>query len=231
MKSVTSFVASIVLGVTSLSASAAPITIDLDYTGFEYGYKTGTIYDDGHGQGVAAGLFGFEIGATSGDSPITWSDSVAAFCVEIDTLLNTGNTTYSLISANDYFGNTSLVNQIGMLYTAFHDDVSDATTSAAFQLALWELVNEDTASLSLNNGSFHSTPFEDAQSLAQDWLSELGTIANGFDLYILTAEGSQDLLVFNPQIPRQVGEPGTLALLALGLAVVGLRMRKSPSQD
>lgn len=231
MKSVKGIVASALLGFASLSASAAPITVDLDFTGFEYGSKNGTIYNDSASQGVAAGLFGFDVGNTSGDAPFAWGDNIAAFCVEIDTLLNQGSTSYALLSASDYFGSAGLVNQIGMLYTAFHDEVDNAMTSAAFQLALWELVNEDAASLSLTTGSFDTTGFHGARDLAQNWLSQLGNIVNGFDLYVLTADDSQDLLVFKPQVPHQVGEPGTLALLALGLAAVGLRMRSSKTQD
>ena len=231
MKSVKGIIASTLLGLASLSASAAPITVDLGYTGFEYGSKNGTIYNDGDNQGVAAGLFGFDVGNTSGDAPFAWGDNIAAFCVEIDTLLNQGSTSYALLSANDYFGSAGLVNQIGMLYTAFHDDVVNAKTSAAFQLALWELVNEDSTNLSLTTGSFGSTGFHGARDLAQNWLSQLGNIVNGFDLYVLKADDSQDLLVFKPQVPHQVSEPGTLALLALGLAAVCVRMRSSKSPD
>lgn len=218
----------------SVPAMATPVlaTVELAYKGystggFPYGYRNGTITDDGTSEGASAGLFGFDVGATTGTSPIVWDTTLQAFCVQTNALLDTHNTlTYNLVSALDHFGNTTLVDQIGRLYTGYSAEVTSADSSAAFQLALWELVDETTGTLGLENGSFTATSFNTARATADAWLSSLSGITNGFNLFVLENESSQDLLVFKPAPTVRVPEPGTLALMCLGLLVLGLRMRK-----
>lgn len=219
----------------AVPAMATPIlaTVDLTYKGystggFPDGYRNGTITDDGVSEGASAGLFGFDVGTTTGTSPIVWDTTLQAFCVETSALLDTQNTrTYNLVSALDHFGDATLVDRIGRLYTGFNALVTSADTSAAFQLALWELVDENNTDLDLTTGSFTATDFTNARATANGWLSSLSGITNGFNLFVLENEGSQDLLVFKPAPTVRVPEPGTLALMCLGLLIVGLRMRRS----
>lgn len=238
MKMVQRMMTGLMLGsaLVASQALAAPVTLDLDYTGFADGYKNGTLYDTdasngsslygGSSLGVAAGLFQFNVSNTQGDSPITWSDTLQAFCIQTDSLLQKTNTSYSLVTATDYFGDADQVNQVGQLYTGFHDQVTGSTSSAAFQLALWELINESEPGFGLTDGDFISSAFDGAATLADSWLSSLPGIINQFDLYVLASDVSQDLLVFKPMPPVRVPEPATIALMALGMLAIGLRMRK-----
>ncbi|MFE8070026.1 PEP-CTERM sorting domain-containing protein [Marinobacteraceae bacterium S3BR75-40.1] len=209
------------------SVQAAPVTVDLKYTGFSIGAQGGSITNDGSSlNDIGAGMFGFEVSNPQGDSPIAWNSTLEAFCVQIDTMLDANQTTYILDGADSYFGDAATVDQIGRLYTGYHDDVTDSLRSAAFQLALWELINEDDNSLLLGSGSFNSTKFGGARGLANTWLAGLENIENAFDLYVLKTDPtdlSQDLLVFSPQPPHKVSEPGTLALLGLAIVAFGLR--------
>jgi hypothetical protein len=232
--------AGIVLMTVSAFAGATPLTMDLKYSGFPDGSRGGTIIDDGTGTNVRAGMFRFSVSNVQGTSPIQISsgDVLDAFCVDIHTYLDTTNVVgYSLLSATSYFSDVDKVDQIGKLYTGFESSVRDsgnAGYSAAFQLALWEIINEKTSELSLTGGSFASHAFVDARGIAGEWLGSLDNFQNNYDLFVLSSDltgvddvtkKSQDLLVFSPKSPAKVTEPGTLALLALGIGGLVLRRK------
>lgn len=232
--------AGIVLTTLSAFASAAPLTMDLKYSGFPEGSRDGKIIDEGNGTNVRAGMFRFSVSNVQGTSPIQISagDVLDAFCVDIHTYLDTTNVVgYSLQSATSYFSDLNRVDQIGKLYTGFESSVRESRNagySAAFQLALWEIINENTSGLSLTGGSFTSHPFVDAQGIAEGWLGSLDNFQNDYNLFVLSSDltgvddvtkKSQDLLMFSPKSPAKVTEPGTLALLALGIGGLVLRRK------
>ena len=251
-KTVKAWSAGLIFSVATSFASAGPIaTMDLKYQGFSIGSKTGWIYKDSDEhtveQHVAAGMFKFSVSGYEGADPLSLSSKTVldAFCVDINTALEQSSfVKYSLLEADHYFNDSSIVDRIGRLYTGYRGLVTDKASSAAFQLALWEIINEDAGELTLFENfehSFHSTPFDSAQKIANPWLASLSEQENNFNLFVLSSEmvaggdegekRSQDLLVFSPSSPVPVPEPGTLALLALGICGLLLRKASKRSKD
>ncbi|MFH0934480.1 MAG: PEP-CTERM sorting domain-containing protein [Pseudomonadota bacterium] len=120
---------------------------------------------------------------------------------------------------------------LGRLYTNHHAAVestsSTATNQSAFQLAVWEIVNEGASEYSLSQGNFKASGT--GGSLAQTWLNELSTdsasqyVANIWTVqHMLSGNGyAQDLVVFAP-----VPEPQTYAMMLVGLGLLGLSVRR-----
>jgi len=127
---------------------------------------------------------------------------------------------------------TQAANDLGRLYTNHHSAIdstsSTATNESAFQLAIWEIINERSGSYSLNAGDFTASGTGD--SLANTWLTELSVPsvslynANIWVVQSIITSGHgvpQDLVVFS-----RVPEPGTYTLLLTGLGLIGWTMRR-----
>lgn len=121
---------------------------------------------------------------------------------------------------------------LGRLYTNHHAAInsrsSSGTNESAFQLAVWEIVNEGSGSYSLSNGGFKATGT--GSTLAQTWLAELGTAsANNYNANIWTVQSmittgkgyAQDVVVFAP-----VPEAQTYAMMLAGLGLIGFSARR-----
>jgi hypothetical protein len=120
---------------------------------------------------------------------------------------------------------------LGRLYTNHHAAIdstgSSAANEAAFQLAVWEIVNERSGTYSLSGGQFKATGTGSA--LASTWLSELGTASNSaYTANIWSVQSmlrgsgyAQDVVVFAP-----VPEPQTYAMMLVGLGLIGFTARR-----
>jgi PEP-CTERM motif len=127
---------------------------------------------------------------------------------------------------------------LGRLYTEHHAAIdstnSTATNEAAFQLAVWEIVNERSGTYSLAGGNFTATGTGSA--LATTWLNDLSTASTSaytaniwtVGSVLTTGHGySQDVAVFTP-----VPEPETYAMMLAGLGLLGFTsLRKKQNQN
>lgn len=208
-----------------LAASAQAASIKLTYSGNlgSEGAPTGWI--SGVNSKIYAGEFDFSTSENT-TGMIEWDDSLSAFCVQIETYLKTSTTEYDATNGLGIFEGTQTGLMIDRLFSSYYETSQENTqTSAAMQLALWEIINEEANTLSLSDDVFQSTYFSGARSLANNWLSSLDeTSATGKYLFhSLTADNSQNLLTVTK---ANMPEPGTLLLLSTGLFALFRARRK-----
>ncbi|HSX88376.1 MAG TPA: hypothetical protein VLG17_10285 [Pseudomonas sp.] len=210
-------------GLVSASHQVVAASTTLHYQGAAYGSLNGTIRADFNplkngleSKKVAAG--GFDMLETStGQSLIAW-------CVDV------------FHSLNDQFeytiGNPSSLNRfddLQKLANQRYAQVTDKTTSVAFQLAIWEIVTDTGGGYSLANGAFKASGFGNAQALAGEWLKLDGQntgnykISYFYDGILQDKKSSQNLITVS-----SVPLPGTalLMLSALGFGAVVRRRRR-----
>jgi len=102
--------------------------------------------------------------------------------------------------------------------------------STAFQLAVWELVYENSgSSFSLDDGKLTDATTGNAHKIANDWLSQVnnytGSTSQNWQLYSFQSGTNQDFVA-----ARYVPEPGTLLLAGLGLAGLAMTSRRRRNQ-
>lgn len=161
------------------------------------------------------------------------TSSFQSWCVDIFHSFSFAISTVDVLnSAASVFGTTK-ANDLGRLYTVAGSAVSGPGTSAAyssaFQLAVWEIVNEAAGSFyNLGSGAFKASGTGD--SIAQGWLNTLNTTstasAYSVNIWSVTGQGpsglgAQDVAVFAP-----IPEPETYLMMMAGLGLMGFVARR-----
>ena len=169
----------------------------------------------------------------------TRNETFQSWCVDIFHNFNFGNpgsTINNKVSAASLF-TQSKADDLGRLYTRHHSVIdghnSTANNSAAFQLAVWEIVNETGNTYSLSAGAFKASGT--GSGTAGTWLMDLNTNhdASEYNASVWVVQnntfaangkptwGAQDVLVFAP-----VPEPETYAMMLAGLGLLGFSARR-----
>jgi hypothetical protein len=150
--------------------------------------------------------------------------SFTAYCAELTQSFsfNTTYTEYAWVAGTSYFS-AQKAGDLSRLFTAASNFVVDSATSAAMQAAIWEIIYE-AGSYGLGDGNFRIAPQD------QGFLAAFGTV-NGYlaNLSSYGADYQIDVLANGLQQDFVVGtipEPGTWALMAAGLGLLGLAARR-----
>ena len=205
--------------------AAQPAAADtLRFGGFSNGSVSATISSATpllNPRSVSAG--GFTMTDTTPNPDVSFQ----AWCVDIFHTL-ASSTKYNLQSGSSFYSaDPTKANALTHLASQYLSSVTNAATSGAFQLAVWEIVNEtgvtNPLSYSLSGGNFKATSGAAAQ--AESWLHGIdlaGPVTQTLGVWRQKYAGStQDLAVFAP-----VPEPETYAMMLAGLGLMGFVARR-----
>lgn len=226
------FVASVAMAIAGTAAGAAPVEISKQQNSVfgTNGSASVTITDTPlrpGGIGTRAGGFALK-GGGLGD--------FVAWCLDITTYLKLASNYEVTEDSAGYapFPNTTMLSQAqksrvqSLFDTAFSMlDLTTATDSGGFQLALWEVVFEDSGSYNITSGDFTATGHQNAQNKANELLEGMGgPITQSYRLTFLESQDhhSQNLVTAAP-IPLPAA--GFLLLGALGGLAAAARRKNA----
>jgi hypothetical protein len=194
----------------------------------------GTNYHNGAATSIveSGGSGGFKTYDLTVNPVPSAANSFQSWCVDIFHSFSFAVTTADVLrSATSVFGATK-ANDLGRLYTLAGGSVASASTSAAnssaFQMAVWEIVNESGNLYNLSTGAFKVSGT--GSSIAQGWLNTLNTTSSAsaytVNIWSVTGQGpsglgAQDVAVFAP-----VPEPEIYVMLTAGLGLMGFVARR-----
>lgn len=220
-----------VLAVAAAAGTSLADTINATFTGVSPGQSVG-IRINGNNENTTAGGFNFIRDAANPGTLAGFAPTFQGFCIDLTEFVSNGHD-YSWTSRPLANSPTSAAGPMGAARAArlsrlFADRFNGLATAsnqaqayAAFQLAVWEIVNDD--GLSLDDGPFRVTSAPDGtKALAQSWLGTVNAAGPVWNLVAIddptgTEHGHQGYVL--------APTPGAAALLGAGLVGLGRRRR------
>jgi len=180
---------------------------------------------------VGAGGFNASFDANFAAAPAP--TSFVAYCVDLVQSFSFNNpftVTATSPASMSAIGSTR-TSVLDRLYTQHFAAADTRVESAAFQLAVWEILREAPTTAfgtnALGSGSFTATGAtsgtldSDAINLANTWLNTLTAASGGYNLTVLASATHQDQMMATP-----VPEPETYMMLLAGLGLMGFVARR-----
>ena len=174
--------------------------------------------------------FGTTAGAFTGTfdgSPLTW------WCVDLAKHVTVPGGPYNDYTAAPFqspplgFGAARLADLQRLFTNDFGLALTSAQNSAAFQIAIWDILFDNDANLSTYGGAGQfglSAGNATTIAIAQGWVNALGSDSSQYPLFQLTSPSHQDFIT--PTAPGLVPEPSALSLLGAGLVALMLALRR-----
>jgi hypothetical protein len=205
----------------SLGFGAAAWADNVTFPGFVDGSETVTLKlvapDAPVTETVNAGAF---------STVLNGGPSFASYCVDVYQTISFGSPygDYVPVGGSHVFDNSTAYADLSKLFGIAGGLVDNAVTSAAFQIAVWEIAYETDGVYDLSSGTATFTggtaDSSGSLKLATTWLGELAGAGAGPKIGVLDSATHQDV-VYAP-----IPEPSTVALMVfglLGLATVARR--------
>ena len=229
------------LGALALAAPAFAVTVNVTDFTFPSNPRLVTVSGGAGGPSYsgAAGEFSGTLTDTLGaaastrDSTLrfgtldaTSTTSFQAWCGELTQSFFFNTTyTYDRQTGVAHYG-AARTDALSRLFTAAQGFVVDATTSAAMQASIWEIIYEQGNSYDLTGGSFIGSLQDPAGLVAfntlNGFLTHLSNYSASYRIDVLGSESNQDFIVATAPIP----EPETWALLMAGFGAMGWAARR-----
>lgn len=220
--------------------SAANAAVSITGISGNPGFQTGRVIYTPGGIGGAGGpatqyLYIGRIHMTGTDTTTSAAVSFDSYCIDIFNYLHGGTFDLQALALADPVKEAQLKNLLG--YTAGFIDAAGTLgakqdISAAIQMAVWEIVNENgTSGYSLGNGLFQiatdwGSVVGTSRGIAQGYLDNMAgwTQPTGYNYSMMTALNpvNNQRQVFLTAVP----EPSTWALLIAGFGMIGAALRK-----